>query len=380
MKAKKTAMVMAGRATLAVFFASWTLRLSAEEKASFCEQVFAYLDAQEKVSVFENSSFELAASRKLVVHHFTRNWEEELQPIRTDNLEASIRHAARRRLVLAAFCRAMGRVKAEEAIPLLIQHMDFLCYEDEARMLADRPRTYIEGRVAFKALLDIGEPAFEPVVEHIVAMIGKTTDSSKLGFYRAALKKIAVKILGMEKAKLYLLELMFDQEDADVRTQIREVLARMPKMRSVLVNREGKMTLGNVREYNDFEELIKNNYFEDYYDNTALDTIDSGERVVVFTIFRGGFVTFTGKVKQNERFNKIQFRPNLFGEHIYGDVLSTTMLQEIIDMLGKNMTKTMVVIKVREGVVVSARLREIVDMCKKAGLTKISIVGEQYFK
>lgn len=66
----------------------------------------------------------------------------------------------------ARFCDAivkLGQLKAVEAIPLLIEHIDFF----DSRQLSLKTRFYsiLNGRVAVEALIRIGKPSVQPVLE-----------------------------------------------------------------------------------------------------------------------------------------------------------------------------------------------------------------------
>ena len=177
--------------------------LSAENE----EKEFPEQSPEEKVATMKLWTKQRQQESGEFTEHFSKNWDKE-----TD--------AAR-----AAFCKLAGRARAKDAIPLLVEHLDFL-YFGEFPTVHRFPRL-VEGRLALEALIEIGIPSLEPAVARILKMIDelpeKETDDSRhqAAFLRAAIKELTTKILGKDLAVAYLKTKL---EDKDLSEKARAVV------------------------------------------------------------------------------------------------------------------------------------------------------------
>lgn len=65
-------------------------------------------------------------------------------------------------IVVADAINELGRIKALEAIPILIKHIDFL--DPRSKHKKNKPYSIMNGRVAVDALVAIGSASVEPVL------------------------------------------------------------------------------------------------------------------------------------------------------------------------------------------------------------------------
>jgi len=152
----------------------------------------ASMSQTEKLAYLQQATFETPAERQQVVEYFGTRWDDEEGP------------------VLIEFCKAMGRARVVESVPVLVAHMDYR-YFGEATA-AGPSRTILQERFALEALASIGEPALAPATDHIVRRLGTATDRFELYFYRAALKYLATRILGEKQGAEYVTAVVARQE------------------------------------------------------------------------------------------------------------------------------------------------------------------------
>ena len=177
-----------------------------QEVRSFDKEAFNRMGDAQKIEVLKKTDFNMPTARSNAVECFTLRWDSEQPP------------------VVTAFCQAMGKAKVQEAIPVLVKHMDFRYIEN---MDAERPRTTLEGRVALDALVQIGSPALDPAAQHIVARLSKSEDRHDIHFLCEALGLLVSKSLGETEARAYVRKLIDEQKGEQIRRYLETVEGRL---------------------------------------------------------------------------------------------------------------------------------------------------------
>ena len=194
---------------------TWTVVISlflvpllsiAQEMFSFNTETFMHMKDLQKIEILKKTDFSLSSSISNTVGYFTVRWDDE------------------KPLVVAAFCEAMGRAKAQQAITLLVRHIDFRYIEDTD---AERPRAILEGHVALEALVQIGLPAMAPASQHIIARLSKSQDKHDIYFLCEALSYLVKKSMGQKEAREYVRELINEQKDTNIRYLLQTVEGKL---------------------------------------------------------------------------------------------------------------------------------------------------------
>jgi len=142
------------------------------------------------------------------VDHFVKNWDQETDYTR------------------AAFCILVMETRTENAIALLVQHMEFRYSTGTTPFgIITRYPGILAGRLALDALIKIGMPALEPAVSEMIRRIDVISEKdtpdydSQIRFLTRALRAVTTKILGNELAIPYL-NLKLQAEDVGDKSKV----------------------------------------------------------------------------------------------------------------------------------------------------------------
>jgi hypothetical protein len=112
----------------------------------------------------------------------------------------------------------LGKLRATEAVPLLVEHLNYGVFYKESKRLQTPEDYYPAGQ----ALIDIGIPSLDPVVTAMTA-----TDDATMHQLGA---RIIVKILGPKLAGVYLQDKIQAETEQTRRTRLQAVMAYLNRV------------------------------------------------------------------------------------------------------------------------------------------------------